>query len=165
MNFVAIDFETATGYPNSACAVGIITVEDSKIVEEYYTLIQPPGNFYWHQNILVHGITPEQTLDSPDFSEIFHEISKRLIHQTIVAHNEGFDRNVLAKTMELYKLADNRIVLDTKWECTMKIYRKKGLKKYNLQACCNAFQIPLNHHNALSDAKACATLYLLKDKF
>ncbi len=165
MNFAAIDFETATGYPNSACAVGIITVEDSKIVEEYHTLIRPPGNFYWHQNIMVHGITPEQTRESPLFADIFHEISKRLMHQTIVAHNEGFDRNVLAKSMELYGLADNRVKLDEKWECTMKIYRKKGLKKYNLQACCNALQIPLNHHNALSDAKACALLYLRKDLF
>lgn len=165
MNFTAIDFETATGYRNSACAVGIITVEEGQIVDEFYTLIQPPNNSYWYQNIQVHGITPDQTIDSPLFEEVFHEISKRLMHQTIVAHNEGFDRGVLAKTMELYGLSDNRISLSEKWECTMKIFRQKGLKKYNLKACCDAFNIELNHHNALSDALGCAKLYLLKDSF
>lgn len=165
MNFAAIDFETATGYRNSACAIAIVTVETGIIVDEYYTLIQPPNNAYWNQNIQVHGITPEQTLHSPNFEDVFHEISKRLMQQTIVAHNEAFDRGVLAKTMEFYGLADNRINLKDKWECTMKIYRQKGLKKYNLKACCNAMNIELNHHNALSDALGCAKLYLLKELF
>lgn len=44
MTFTAIDFETATGHPESACAVGIVMVEEGVIVDEYYTLIQPPNN-------------------------------------------------------------------------------------------------------------------------
>lgn len=58
MTFTAIDFETATGHPHSACAVGIVTVEDGIITEEYYTLIQPPDNEYWYRNVMVHGIKP-----------------------------------------------------------------------------------------------------------
>ena len=46
MNFIAIDFETATGKPYSACAVGIITVENDKVIDEYSSLIQPPYNEY-----------------------------------------------------------------------------------------------------------------------
>lgn len=164
MNFVAIDFETATGYRNSACAVGIVSIEASRIVDEYYTLIKPPGNYYWHNNINVHGITPDDTINSPFFDNIFHEVSKRLIHTTIVAHNEAFDRSVLIETMNYYGLADNRIKLDSKWECTMNIYRKKGFKPYSLNACCKAMNIELTHHNALSDARAAAALYLCHDK-
>lgn len=41
MNFAAIDFETATGRRNSACAVGIVTVEDGEIIDKYYSLIRP----------------------------------------------------------------------------------------------------------------------------
>ena len=49
-NFVAIDFETANNYRNSACAVGIVTVTDNVITDEYYTLIQPPLNQYNYHN-------------------------------------------------------------------------------------------------------------------
>ena len=44
MTFTAIDFETATSKHNSACSVGIVTVENGIIVDEYQTLIQPPKN-------------------------------------------------------------------------------------------------------------------------
>ena len=46
LSFAAIDFETATGYMESACAVGIVTVTDGEITDEYYSLIQPPENEY-----------------------------------------------------------------------------------------------------------------------
>lgn len=42
LSFVAIDFETATGYMESACSVGIVTVTDGIITDEYCSLIQPP---------------------------------------------------------------------------------------------------------------------------
>ena len=45
MEFVAIDFETAVGH-DSPCAVGIVTVRDGVVVDEYCQLIQPPGNTY-----------------------------------------------------------------------------------------------------------------------
>ena len=61
LSFAAIDFETATGYMESACSVGIVTVTDGVITDEYYSLIQPPENVYWRSNILVHGITPDMT--------------------------------------------------------------------------------------------------------
>ena len=35
---------------------------------------------------------------------VFPEIKKRLKNRVIVAHNESFDRNVLAKSMALYNL-------------------------------------------------------------
>ena len=50
LSFAAIDFETATGYMESACAVGIVTVTDGEITDEYYSLIQPPENEYWRAN-------------------------------------------------------------------------------------------------------------------
>jgi len=78
MNFTAIDFETATGQRNSACAVGIVTVENGLIAEEYYSLIQPPGNAYFGMNIAIHGIRPEDTRDAPTFGELYPEIKARL---------------------------------------------------------------------------------------
>ena len=44
MNFTAIDFETATAF--HPCSVGIVTVENGIIVDEFVTLIKPPNNIY-----------------------------------------------------------------------------------------------------------------------
>ena len=162
MTFTAIDFETATGHHHSACAVGIVTVENSVIVEEFYTLIQPPNNEYCYQNVMVHGIKPIQTLNEKTFDGLFSEIQKRLYGKTIVAHNEQFDRNVLAKTMKYYGLYYDELEIADRWECTCKIYRAKGYKPANLKYCSERNNIQLNHHDALSDARACAKLYLLQ---
>ncbi len=104
LSFAAIDFETATGYMESACAVGIVTVTDGEITDEYYSPIQPPENEYWRANMLVHGITPGMTESLPGFHAIYPEVKKRLQGNVVVAHNEQFDRNVLKNTMRMYGL-------------------------------------------------------------
>lgn len=162
MTFTAIDFETATGSPESACAVGIVTVNEGIITEEYYTLIQPPHNEYWYRNILVHGIKPVETINEKTFDSHFPEIYKRLFGRTIVAHNEAFDRRVLKSTMKYYGLYYDELDIADMWECTCKIYRKKGYKPANLKHCADLNNIQLVHHEALSDARACAKLYLLR---
>ncbi|WP_413532045.1 3'-5' exonuclease [Empedobacter brevis] len=161
-NFVAIDFETANNYRNSACAVGIVTVTDNVITDEYYTLIQPPLNQYNYHNILIHGIRPEDTIDSPTFEDVYFEIKNRLQNQIVVAHNESFDRSVLKKTMEFYDLNYTKLNLAEKWECTCRIFRQKGIVPTKLSDCARHFNLQLTHHEALSDARVCAQLYLLK---
>ena len=162
MNFTAIDFETATYKRNSACAVAIVTVESSKIVDEYYTLIRPPGNIYRLDFSELHGIYPADTENAPLLSDIYPEIRKRMKGKTIVAHNESFDRGVLKSTMEYYDLDYSELDLNEKWECTMWMYRRKGYGGAGLRYCCDELGIELDHHNALSDTLACAKLYLMK---
>ena len=162
MDFVAIDFETATFDKSSACAIGIVTVENSIIVEEYYTLIRPPHNQYFWRNIQVHGIQPHETEHEADFDFLFPEIYNRLEGRTLVAHNESFDRNVLKGTMAYYGLDYDAHQLPFRWECTCKIYRRKGYKPASLNACCSRKGIELNHHHALSDAIGCAKLYMMQ---
>ena len=160
MNFTAIDFETAVGH-DSICAVGIITVEGGKIVEEYHQLIKPPGNRYTHWTTQVHGMTSATTANSPDFPEVYPEIRKRIKGKIIVAHNEAFDRPALMKTMSRYGLDYSELQLPERWECTKRIYQKKGFKPCRLNVLCEHFNIELNHHEALSDARACAKLYMI----
>ncbi len=160
MNFTAIDFETATAKRYSACAVGITTIENGKIIDEYNALIQPPNNEYSYYNIKVHGITENHTANALIFPDVYPEIKKRLAGQTIVAHNESFDRSVLKKTMEYYHLDYSELGISDQWECTLKIYRKKGYQPATLDVCCKRQGIQLNHHEALSDARGCAMLYL-----
>ena len=158
--FTAIDFETATAY--HPCSVGIVTVEEGIIVDEFVTLIQPPNNFYNPFNIQVHGIYPRDTANAKTFVEVFPEIERRLKNRVVVAHNESFDRNVLSKMMALHGLNYEDLNIGSRWECTVKIYKAKGFKPAKLSDCCRIMNIALEHHEALSDARACAKLYLLK---
>lgn len=157
--FVAIDFETANYKGYSACAIAMVTVEDRRITDRYYSLIQPPGNTFIRRFSELHGIYPSDTEDAPTFYDIYNEIMKRLEDEKVVAHNEVFDRTVLKHCLEYYDLSQGALKLNRAWECTVKLSRKLGFKKNTLDACCERFDIPLNHHNALSDAEACAILY------
>lgn len=159
MDFVAIDFETAVGYV--PCSVGIIKVENSRIVEEFSTLIRPPRNFYDWRTIRVHGIKPEQTRHSKSFAQIYPEIKRLLQGQTVIAHNESFDRNVLRKSMDSCGLEYSDLSLSDKWVCTVQASKKsKRYPRTKLSVCCEQEGIPLDHHDALSDARGCALLYL-----
>ncbi len=165
MNFVAIDFETATAKRNSACSVGIVTVSNGVIVEEYHTLIQPPNNEYNWRNVQVHGITEIDTFNAPNFGDVYHEIKNRLRGNLVIAHNESFDRSVLKNTMVEFGIDYLDIDLPEKWECTMKIFKSKGYVPAKLDACCAKHGIQLQHHDALSDARACAKLYMVANDY
>lgn len=160
MRFVSIDFETATFSRSSACAVGIVTVENGRVVDRYYSLIKPPENFYYQQCIEVHGIQPKDTEGAPTFGEVYPEILQRLEGQVVVAHNESFDRSVLKECMAAQGVKSPKVNTSEPWECTLKIYREKGFNPCRLSDCCEALGIELEHHQALSDALACAELYL-----
>lgn len=162
MNFTAIDFETATYARNSACAVGVVTVENRKIVDTYYSLIRPPSNLYYTKTIAVHGIHPHDTENALSFADIFPDIAERIYGQTIVAHNATFDRTVLQHCMASAGLDYEDLDISNRWECTLQIYRNKGYTPCRLSDCCRALNIDLNHHHAMSDALGCAELYLRK---
>ncbi len=151
-SFTAIDFETATWSPSSICQVGMVRVEDGEITQKVNRLVRPPKNSYFYKNIEVHGIRPEDTEEAPTFDVVWHEDMKLLIEdQIVVAHSIGFDANCLRNALAFY----DEIQPVFEERCTLKIYRR-GLsylsKKYKIQ---------LDHHDALSDANACAQLYLM----
>jgi len=155
--FTAIDFETAQYTRTSICQVGLVRVEAGVIVRELCLLVQPPDNYYRRDFIAIHGITPQATAQSPTFAGVWPQVEPFIAGQRVVAHNGFcFDFNVLKETLLFYDLpvpAFDKV-------CTLRIYRKK------LSVLCAEHCIPLNHHDALSDARACAELYLrsLKEK-
>ena len=158
MTYTAIDFETASP-ERFACSVAIVSVRDGLFVDSYYTLICPPDNIILPNFTAIHGITPEDTQNAPEFPEIFDEIKSRLAGKVVVAHNESFDRGVLRKHAEFYGMDTTGLNLNEPWQCTLKLYRKKGFNPCTLDALAEKHGIPLKHHDALSDARACAELY------
>jgi DNA polymerase III subunit epsilon len=126
-------------------------VENGQIIKKITKLIKPPNNEYSEWNTRVHGITPNDTIDSPIFSEIWNEIKEYLEDELIVAHNANFDIDCLNKTLDYYNISKPKFNSD----CT---FKRTGLK---LDVLCQAFDIKLdNHHNAECDALACAEIYI-----
>jgi DNA polymerase-3 subunit epsilon len=150
-NFTAIDFETAQGKRWSICQVGLVRVENGNIVQKLNLLIRPPENLYFSMNTQIHGISARDTYNSPRFNSIWPQIKPFIDNQTVVAHNGAFDFNCLSQTLQYYNLSQPSYMQ----KCTYKIYGK------GLAACCSEHRISLNHHDALSDALACAQLYLI----
>ncbi len=160
-SFAAIDFELADGVRNSVCSVGIVVVENGQIVDEYYSLVRPPKNKYHWGNSRVTKIYAKDTKNSPSFKDIFPEVKKRLQGKLMVAHNEGFDRDVLQKVMEFYKLNFKSLKLPSKWEDTVEIFQALGAESAKLNKLSKEHNVEIKHHNALSDARATASLYLI----
>jgi len=149
--FTAIDFETAHGKRYSICQVGLVRVENGEITNELSILVQPPGNFYWDRFIDIHGITPEITRNSPTFNKIWHLVEPFIKNQSVVAHNGlCFDFPVMTQTLQYYGME----VPEYEKHCTYRLYGA------NLASLCQKYDIQLNHHEALSDARACASLFL-----
>jgi DNA polymerase-3 subunit epsilon len=92
--FVAIDFETADRGRDSACAVGLIRVENYQIVQRLHCLIQPPRRRFEFSHI--HGITWSDVAQKPTFGELWFNLTPLLQDADfIAAHNALFDKNVL----------------------------------------------------------------------
>ena len=147
--FTAIDFETANNSRTSICQVGLVRVMGGKVVDQINVLVRPPQNEYSSFNITVHGITPAMTASALPFDKVWPALEHYIAGQHIVAHNVGFDQSCLVQTLEYYRLP----VPKFKAHCTYKLYRKK------LSLLCQQHGIQLNHHDALSDALACAQLF------
>ena len=64
MRFIAFDVETPNSYNNRISAIGVTVVEDGKIVEEFFTLVDPE-TYFSNFNIQLTGITPEAVEGRP----------------------------------------------------------------------------------------------------
>ena len=98
MSYVALDFETATGSHNSACALGMVKFDGDSILDEFYTLINPPVVKFDLFNIGIHGIHQEDVKDSPTFADISGSVMAFIGDSVVMAHNAGFDLKVLKAT-------------------------------------------------------------------
>ena len=77
-DFIAIDFETATGNRASICEAGICVVSGGKIAETRSWLVRPQGNRYSYFNIQIHGIHPYDTENAPEFPAVWTQIGEYL---------------------------------------------------------------------------------------
>lgn len=155
-NFAAIDFETANQYRTSVCSVGVVVVRDGEITDKFYSLIRPEPEFYSYWNTRVHGITMNDTLNAPVFSEVWEQILPLIEGLPLVAHNKSFDESCLKALFRMYQLD----YPDYDFHCTLQMSKKKlkgllpNFQLHTVSRFCG-FEL-MDHHHALADAEACA---------
>ncbi len=169
--FVAIDFETADQGRDSACSVGLVRVENGAVVRKVVQLIRPPrletGDLFTpppaeFMFTYIHGIKPHQVADAPTFGEAWPKLESLLEGaRFLAAHNAPFDAGVLAACCQAHRLprpAHRFVDTVSLARSTWSIYPTK------LPDVCRRLKIELNHHEALSDALACAQIVIAAEK-
>ena len=177
-DFIAIDFETANQEPSSVCSVGVVIVRGGQVADTFYSLIQPEPNYYNYWCQRVHGLSQHNTDDAPVFSKVWRQIEERIAHVyfadqlapdglryqiasiPFVAHNARFDEGCLKAVFRVYQMD----YPDFRFYDTLTASRRQfghTLPNHQLHTVAAACGYDLrNHHHALADAEACATIAL-----
>ncbi len=158
MNFVAIDFETATSNYTSVCSLGLCVVENNRIAQRKEILIRPEPFEFNEYNIKIHGITPDMVENMPTFDKYWDSLKPYLENKTVIAHNADFDVGALCATLEYFNIPFPAF----DYLCTVKLSQKAypELKSHKLNNLCDALGIKFHHHQAYDDAYACAMVML-----
>lgn len=158
MKAIAIDFETANGSRASACAIGLAWVDGGKVVRVEERLIRPREMRFENFNIGIHGIRPEHVAGKPELPEVLAEFRDDLAGAVVLAHNAAFDMSVLRAGLDQYGLS----YPEFGYLCTCKMARLvwPELPSVALDAVSHHLGLALDHHQADSDAAACAGIAL-----
>ena len=153
---VALDFETANQSASSACQLGLVRIENWQVTQQVSWLIRPPTEEFMFTYI--HGLEWVHVKDSPTMGELWPLIAPYLEGADyLAAHNAPFDRGVLKASLLEHGLA----APDLRFLDTVAIARKAfNIFPTKLNNVCEVLGIELNHHEALSDAHACAQILI-----
>ncbi|MBP9690817.1 GIY-YIG nuclease family protein, partial [Candidatus Woesebacteria bacterium] len=158
MNFSFVDIETSGSHMrhDRVIEVGILRVEDGKIVKTYNQLINP--EVYVSPFITqMTGIHTEDLEDAPTFEFVKDEIYELLQNSIFVAHNVRFDHGFLKNEFRRYHQD-----LKLKQLCTVRLSRAfyPQHRHHNLDAIVERFGFEIAHrHRAFDDAEVLWKLY------
>jgi len=150
--FVAIDVETANADMASICQIGIARFQGGKLLGEWSTLVDPEDYFDFI-NTDIHGITEEDVVGAPKFSEVVSDLSGFLTDSVCVSHTH-FDRVSIGRALKKYSLQS----IETIWLDSARVARRTweecAWRGYGLSNVCKIIDYKFKHHDALEDAKA-----------
>lgn len=153
-----IDVETPNCKNDTICSIGITIIEDNRIIDNKYYLINPE-TYFDDRCVQIHGITEEDVVDALTFPQVWEVIKDYFSCYLLAGHNLSFDLSCIKKAL----LSHNISVPPAYYTDTLTISRKhiKNTSNYKLPTLCEMFNISLeSHHNALNDSYATAELLL-----
>jgi DNA polymerase-3 subunit epsilon len=155
--FAVVDVETTGLYPSVDRVVEVAVVllgAGLEVVGEFCTLVDPRRDV---GPTRLHGVRARDVVGAPDFAEVAPVVWGMLSGRVLVAHNASFDARFLDAEFARcgLRLPPPPVM------CTMALasYYLRGLPGRSLAACCAAAGVKLtDHHSALADARAAASL-------
>lgn len=102
-DFVALDFKIANQNRHSVCSAAFVFVENGKVVETIYSLINPQEPFNIH-NDTIKEVSAQTIIESPIFSDFYNDIKAKLDGKLVVSHGLAFDGSVLKHSVDKYNL-------------------------------------------------------------
>lgn len=156
---VFVDVETTGSNPQSdrIIELGIIRVENGKVIDKLDTLINPQTNVPAFISNMT-GITTADLVSAPLFEDVKSRVFGLLDEAIFVAHNVNFDYSFIKH--EFMRLDSQ---YNAKTLCTVRLARRlfPTMQKYNLDVLIKKFDLPMeNRHRAFSDAYALWDFYL-----
>lgn len=158
LSFVDVETTGLSPIHNKIIEIGIIRVEENKIVEKLNTLINP-GIHIDPFILSLTGINPGELKNAPSFYAVKNQIKKLLKDSLFIAHNATFDYSFLKSEFE--RLEES---FSSKICCSVKLSKKLYPKftHHNLDAIIQRFNLTCkNRHRAFDDAKAIWDFYKL----
>src|SRR5579885_351415 len=153
-----VDIETTGGRSmyDRIIEIGILRVENNKIIRTFQSLINPHA--YLPKEItMLTGITAGDLENAPTFREIKDEIGELLTGCIFVAHNARFDYSFVKR--EFGRHTDS---FTARQLCTVKLSRLlyPGWSHHNLDSVIEHCNFTcLNRHRAFDDAKVLVEFY------
>ena len=161
--YVAFDVETPNYRNDRMSAIGLVVVENGEQTTTFYSLVNPEAGFDTF-NIQLTGITPRMVRNQPTFPVLWELLRPLMERGVLCAHNAPFDLGVLGRCLRDYGI---EWTPRREYVCTCQMGRRllPLAPNHRLNTLAGLLDIPLQHHNALSDARACAGLlqYYMKE--
>lgn len=155
--FVAIDVETANPKVGSICQIGLVKFQNGEVISLLEKLLDPE-DYFDDFNSYIHGISENDVKGRETFKDAYNTIVDFIGDNAVVSHS-GFDKASLLQACLKYDLP----IINVIWIDSAKVARRTWDfcrdKGYGLKKLCRKFKIELDHHDALSDAKAAGIIF------
>lgn len=152
VSHLVIDVETANRNRRSLCQIAVITVMTDGSKERFGVYVDPREPFEFTH---IHGITAKQVAGSPTFQEVYAQIAEKVRGRIVVTHSD-FDPQAFRAACMHHGLPG----LECRWVDSVDLARAAWphFPNHKLKTLCQKLRIPLNHHDAVSDAYATAVM-------
>ena len=156
---MVVDIETTGGRPsgNDITEIGIVHVQNKKIVHQWSSLVKPDSSIPNKIQALT-GISDEMVEHAPKFQSLIPLLQKQLEGDVFVAHSVNFDYSFIERAFRECEVAWRMDKL-----CTIKYARKvyPEIGRYSLANLARELQVSNNNpHRALSDALCAAEVLI-----
>lgn len=154
--FLDVETTGVSSFRDRIIEIGILRVEDGKLVSKYQSLINP--NMYISPEIVsLTGIVPSQLEKAPPFEDVARTILKTIEDCILVAHNVRFDLGFLKNEFRRQEIS-----FFPKHFCSVKLSQRlfPTFKRHNLDEIISRFDIEcVNRHRAFDDAAVLFEFY------